>query len=489
MFNMNSPIVQKMLRETPPPMGNFQYGYGNTPTLETVYTRSPDPVSASDPNQVVRTTEAPFPSPKEMVMNAGMQQQLINPMMSMPAPMPGMIPMATGIYGQMGGAYPYAPQPYVPGGTMIGGVPNILQGYSNPYMGYGSYMGLPQQRVNSEYRMPADWEVPYLTYEQLMIRQAGMLSGLSYDGQLECIKDVMHTMCASVSAYLGEDKETASKRASYFDIQYRGGGDGKPKSVNEMMEEREKNARWNQPDANIVVKIMSGDEVICSNTAHEAHLQHMKDPSSRMWEGTMIDFGAMVQRWNYALANWEKWRNECYANAIERKYDHCEGGLPGFFNTGMVAISNQMWREENQRRLNYFAVRGQYSSEDYMRRLMQESISERQMRYINRFGTRKTGMLKDPEIDYKTGLPKGLEIDPATGMVRGSNEGMLPNGQMVQPGTDPRVASSFYMDPNTGEFTIKAPEFKKDRSMDAIAMARERFMQQIYHPTKRGRMY
>ncbi len=477
MFNMNSPIVQKMLRETPPPAGNFQYGYGNTPTLETVYTRSPDPVSASDPSQVVRTTEAPFPTPKQMVMNAGMQQQLINPLMS--APMPGMIPMATA-YGQMGGYPMYSPQPYVPGGTMVGGVPNILQGYYNPYMGYGSYMGLynNNQQNGVQYRMPQQWEIPYLTYEQFAIMQAGMLSGLDYDGQLACTSDVMHTMCASVSAYLGEDQERAAKRASFYDIQYRGGGDGKPKSVKEMMEEQERNARWNQPDADIVVKIMSGDEVICSNTAHEAHIQHLKDPKSRMWEGSHVDFAAMVQRWNYALASWEKWRNECYNNAIERQYDHCEGGLPGFFNTGMVAISREMWREENQRRLNYLSVRGQYNSDEYIRKLMETSISERQMRYINRFSTRKSGMIKEPEIDYKTGL------------IRGSEDGMLPNGQMVQPTTDPRVASSFYMDPVTGEFSVKAPDFKKDnRTMDAIAMARERFMQQIHHPTMKHRPY
>ena len=59
----------------------------------------------------------------------------------------------------------------------------------------------------------------------------------------------------------------------------------------------------------------------------------------------------------------------------------------------------------------------------------------------------------------------GRKINPPN-VIQGRN-GILPNGMMVSPGIDPRVAEGFVRDANTGKITLTVPDFIKNRVDDS----------------------
>ena len=63
---------------------------------------------------------------------------------------------------------------------------------------------------------------------------------------------------------------------------------------------------------------------------------------------------------------------------------------------------------------------------------------------------------------YKT---TGKKINPPN-IIQGRN-GVLPNGMLVSPGVDPRVAEGFVRDANTGQITLTVPDFIKNRVDDS----------------------
>ena len=85
------------------------------------------------------------------------------------------------------------------------------------------------------------------------------------------------------------------------------------------------------------------------------------------------------------------------------------------------------------------------------------------------FNKRKVNMILDiynsqayRNLIYKT---TGKKINPPN-IIQGRN-GVLPNGMLVSPGVDPRVAEGFVRDANTGQITLTVPDFIKNRVDDS----------------------
>ena len=140
-INLNSPTVQAMLNNTPYGVGNLPVYFGSAPTITgTVESAQNQP-----------TQQMPFPSPKEMLTNGG-QSMIYNPTT-------------------------FAPQPNIVGGYN----PSFnaaFSGYSNPYMGIGSYGGFPSYGYSPFQYAPMDDDAR----DRLMRAE---INGLTYDEQLK----------------------------------------------------------------------------------------------------------------------------------------------------------------------------------------------------------------------------------------------------------------------------------------------------------------
>ena len=393
MLNANSPIVQAMLANTPNGLGNMPVYYGNTPTITTETV----PVQSQSFSQ-------PFPSPKEMLSNSGQYS----------------------IYGQTS----FMPQPMYqqPMNPIIGGGPNfnaVFNGYSNPYIGTGSFMGY--------YTNPM--EVIPVDEESKQILEAAKYNGITYSEQLVNTSTLNKQLSRSVNRALGVSEEEILRKEKYYDIYY------KFKTQDQINDEIGKILQDNLKECRkIKVVIMKGDKVVkeCSSenistlttigfdSYHRAgnHCSMMAD----LWRRTKQD---IINRFNYL-----------YSHAVERKYDHCS--LYEFFNGGAGYDILQQGYEEAMR-INMYKRSTMIYDKDSIRALLRKSVGmkpveeQRAMeRFIGRYG-------------------------------------VMPDGRPVSPSHDPRVAESFSYNPATGEFSVTAPNFITDR----LARAKESFKRSL----------
>lgn len=375
MLNMNSPTVQAMLNNTPQGFGNIPMYYGSAP----VVTQTVQPVQQD--NQI------PFPSPKEMLTNAG--QSMV-----------------------------YQPTQFVPQNNIVGGynpnIQNIFKDYSNPYMGYGSYGGFPSYMNRSYFMGPPD-------EESRQTLEAAINNGLTYDEQLIQESNLYKSISRIVSKNLGRSEEEAKECEESFNIYN--------KYPTEGPLER-------KPIEPLKVRLRDGENVYENNPEKIKERIKFNDYIRNVSYAQQMSIRQNMTE--YAAVNRA---NQMYMRAPERMFDQMD--LLDFFNNGAgVLIADSLNRELYQQSINQTSQL--YNKSEFKKKLFENNgiQSKEQLSAVERYAGRY---------------------------------GVMPNGTPVSPGRDPAIAESFSYDPKTGQYSVTAPNFIRDR----LEAARQSFIKSI----------
>lgn len=362
MLNVNSPTVQMMLSRTPQGIGNMPIYYGNTPTVETTV----------QPMQQGSASAMPFPSPKEMLMQQGQMN----------------------IYAPTG----FAPRNIV--GAYNPGFQAAFAGYSNPFMGYGSYGGSYGYGFNLQPMYPID-------EDSRMMAEVAAFSGISYDEQLRYESTLYKTMSKIVSKSLDRTEEEAEECEKAFDIYCK-------QPTREMIERRRV-----QP---LHIKIKVGDEV--ETDVDPERFFFKQDEYVR--NASMVEF--MKARQEQITTARIIRNNQLFDCAVERSFDNVD--LLDFFNNCAGTLMADSLNRQLQQQ--YVTRTGLLYNSESMRKMLENNglRSREQMKAVDRFVGRY---------------------------------GIMPDGRPVTPGHDPSIASSFSYNPATGNYDITAPNFIRDR--------------------------
>lgn len=366
MINMNSPTVQMMMNQMPQGIGNIPIYYGNNPTIvESTTQQSP------------QQSTTPYPSPKEMILN-GVSQPI-----------------------------PFAPRNIV--GAYNPGYNAMFNGYSNPYMNYGSYGGysnlygyqplIPMDDDARDRQMRAD------------------INGLTYDEQLEEDSNIYKTMSRIVSKNLGRSEEEAKECEDAFNIynKHQSQEDFRKKKIESLH-----------------VQIKVGDDVLADFDPKTTQLK-VRNISDYHYNSIAVE--NMKTREMFDKVNRINKMNYLYNSALERNFDNMD--LVDFFNNGAgLLMSDTLIKEMNQKMIS--GISQMYDRDTFKERLLENNgiRSKKKMKAIERFAGRY---------------------------------GVMPDGRPVSPGTDPAVAESFSYDPKTGQYNITAPNFIQNRIEQARA--------------------
>ena len=369
MLNLNSPTVQSMLKNTPNGFGNIPVYYGNTPTI------------TSTIEAVPTQSATPFPSPKEMVMNTGQNT----------------------LYSQT----TFTPRNVV--GAYNPGFQAAFAGYSNPYMGYGTYGA-----YNNQYCMaPPD-------QESRDMLETAINNGLTYDEQLINESNLYKTMSRIVSKNLGRSEEEAKRCEEVFSIYC--------KYPQQEYAERKK-VKF------LHIKLKIGDEVVADIDPDKTFIREQNYTMNTMY------IYQMRERQHFIECKRIETMNSMYEKAPERMFDNYD--LLDFFNIGAgVIMADSLNRELYMQSIRRTAQ--VYDSDDFKKRLLKNNglRSREQLKAVERFVGRY---------------------------------GIMPDGRPVSPAHDPAVATSFSYDARTGQYTVTAPNFIRDK----LEEARDSFIKSI----------
>lgn len=418
MLNINSPTVQMMLQNTPQGFGNMPIYYGNGPTITTEAYTVPQGTVIPEVGQ-----QMPYPSPKEMVA-------------------------------QIGQSNVYTPSQFAPVnvvGAYNPGYQAAFSNYSNPYMGQGSYGGIPQPY--NPYQQPSmyqqgyqslypQYQQPYNPYQyaypqngyyygycpipapidkqSAAILECCMISGLNYDDQLKANSEVMKMMSRIAGHNLGRSEEEQQKIEDGYTI--------KPKFI--TIDQKVSSYGAN----GISCEIIKGDKVIYSTIVRSPVPDYSRIYETRRIEQQKKQFEqeqAMILQRNMYL----------YNNSLMRRLDNMNLAET-FTSDVMVEAFSKELNDYDARRIIYSNINSIYNNKDFKSRLVNEVMTPEQMKVVNRF----TGRY-----------------------------GVMPDGREVYPSHDPSVATSFSYDPTTGKYNITAPNFIQSR----IDKAREQFRMSI----------
>lgn len=365
MLNINSPTVQAMMNNLPQGVGNMPVYFGNQPQVTTQV--------QAQPVQNSTGFSTPYPSPKDMVMQAGMQQQA------------------------------YYPTSFAPQNNLVGGYnPGFqaaFQNYSNPYMGYGSYMG---------YGMMGGINPAYMDDMSRAVYYNAIANGLSYDDQLKNDELLYKSISKVVSKGLGRTEEEAKQCEATFDIV-------QPQQMqNSLYEVR--------PHNPMQVVLVRGDEEVT-----EVVKTKVIDPyQNTQTVDTVARIADMMARENFQK---ERTFELLHQNAPERMFD--DKPFMYFMNNAGGPIYAD-YAERTLRIQKANNATALYSAQEFRKKLLESNgiQTKSQINAIDRFASRN---------------------------------GILPNGMPVSPQHDPSIASSFTYNPATGSYDIKPPGFIKDR--------------------------
>ena len=364
MLNTNSPIVQALMEKVPQGVGNMPTYQGNSPSITSV--------------AVPQQPAAMYPSPKEMLMN--------------------------------GYNFAPAPSPYV------GGRNPMFDGYSNPYMGYGTYMGNPAFYSQPQQYIPTD------RYTRDYI-EAARLSNITYEEQVKVQSKLNKLMSETASRYFGRSEEEISERVSLYDVKDR------------YALEQEERESYTPPIPKIDMCIKRGDKVIEKpdnlSQKEKKRLRDMYDYSSSHAYNCERRDEIQKKMMYQASINY-------YNTAPERDFDKCS--LFEFLNGGGAS-----------------ELAHRFIDKEYERYVRSGRISE----VYNRDA-------------FRDQLYKSAGLQPP-GAIRSGRYGVMPDGRLVSPYNNPAVAESFKYNPATGEYTVTAPNFISKR----LEEAREAFKQSI----------
>ncbi len=342
MLNLNSPTVQAMLGNTPQGYGNMPVYYGNSPTV----------TQTEQPSNGI----TPFPSPKEMLTQGG-QQMIYNPTQ-------------------------FAPQNIV--GGYNPGFNAAFAGYSNPYMGFGTYGGYNFMTA------PPDVD----SRERL---EVAILNGLSYDEQLEEESKLYKTISKIVSKNLGRDEEETKECAEAFNIYNKYPTKKDTSTETKLMH----------------IRLKVGDEVVAD----------MNPKTSINSERKYRDYAEnvrFVERMQHIQINndYEKIRrhNILYDMALERRFDNVD--LLNFFNNcAGTLMSDSMIRQAYEQSLGRTSQI--YDRDGFRKRLLENNKlrSRNQIsaieRFVGRYGVMPDGRPVSPGHDPE--IASSFSYNPKTG--------------------------------------------------------------------------
>lgn len=328
MFNMNSPTLQAMLQNVPQGVGNMPVYSGSTPTITTSQ----------------QQFTSPYPSPKDMVIQSAQQP----------------------IYAPVGFGYPQ---------NIVGGYnPNIqhnaFYGYSNPYMGYGSYggYGYPQYMMDETTRA---------------IYNVAEMKGITYQEHVESQITLNQCISSFVSKFVGRTEEEAKRYHDYHDPRLRTQPQEAPKV------ER-------KPVKLMHVRIKCGDTVI----------KDIKHTDINVANLNLIKTRAVVDRLEYdSFQERMRYRylyQRMYELAPERVTDGMD--LAEFFTHGFAAMSKRHDMEDIK--IARITNAANVYNKDKFRELVYKNIGIKPKsattaveRYMGRYGLMPNGRPTTPGLD------------------------------------------------------------------------------------------
>ena len=356
MLNMNSPTLQAMLQNTPNGVGNMPMYSGSTPIVST--------------NQQINT---PYPSPKDMVIQSG--QQSI-----------------------------YAPVGFGPPQNIVGGYnPNIqhpiFNGYSNPYMGYGTYGGYYTQ--------------PYMNERMCITAEVAAMNDRTYQEQVQMETDMLKRLSTLANNTLGTSEEESKERRDSWD----------PTIVKNKIESKVVVKIRKRSTKNMSVLLKCNDEVVAEIKPAE---------TDDMGNNTILDSATISRIEQYDIGTkfrQKQVRQQMFNSAPERLLDNMDAG--DLFTGGLSYMMSIKEQQEirMQRLVNSAQV---YNREKFKERLFKNN-------------------------NMKTRSQKNA-IDRYVGRY-----GVLPNGRPVTPGLDPSVAQSFSYNTSTGQYEVTPPNFIRNK--------------------------
>ena len=359
MYNVNSPTLQAMLQNTPQGMGNMPVYNGNAPTITATQ----------------QQFNSPYPSPKDMVIQSGQQA----------------------IYAPVGFGYTQ-PQNIV-GGYNPNTPQSVFSGYSNPYMGYGSYGGYGYMQPQM-----------YMTEEMRNVYQVSAMIGISYQEQMENRIAINQRISATVSKIIGRTEEEAKHYSDYYDPRTRNKAPEQPKIKQE-------------PIKLMKIRIKNNDTVVYESPDNDQNVESLNLIKTNAIV-SRIEYESIQERLRYIWL-----RKRMYDLAPERVADDMD--IADYFTKGLAMVDKRHTIEDlkMQRITNSANV---YNRDKFREKLLTS----------NGFKPKSA----------KTAIERYA-----------GRYGVMPNGRPVTPGLDPSVAQSFSYNINTGQYEVKPPNFISNR--------------------------
>lgn len=491
-LNLNSIVVQQMLKNTPSGVGNWlveQGTYGPSPRVETVIEPSLSGQQIpSGGGTVIQPT--PFPSPYQMLSGVGMQnyqlpsyqfsgalsgqtpsvpsyfdasqpiQQPYQGLGGMPIGYGSMLPSyANGYYPPGSGMY-YPPNAGMPPRYMYGAAPGTLysnvEGQMYPGIQENPYSPLPSMFAVMQAQQPAQYQVPISGYynpymgqgqgimlPQQQVQNIYQMARHNYALQFgfrsvkemeENDMEIMKTISAIANRTCGfSDDQIKERIESVYG----------PKTPEQPMTFEN---RFNVPKKPAMhVQVLRGEEVIFDSQKTGVTI---KGGSALMANiSYMLDRSA-IYRFNRDIFN-----QQMHAAAIERRFD--KETVVGFFNNAFYEIHMRdmalLQKKQRDQRIGKL-----YDKENFKREIMA------------RFGRPATiARLQTEDMRFH-------KSDPTEdGIVKGGY-GYLPGGVPMDNGSDPRLGYCFGLNLVTNQLELKPP-----RRDDELAMIKNKFLASI----------
>lgn len=394
MYDTISPTIQTMIQNTPQGQGNIplydngqsinynqyqmqqeqnSYHRGSMPSIDQLqqqgYQFPYNPYMGyggyqQPPQFATAIQNMPYPSPKEMVMNG-----------------------QNNIYQPIG----FAPRNIV--GGYNPGYNQAFANYSNPYMGYGSYGGFPQQQFIQLDPVTAS------------INNAAMINGVTYMDQLTMESSISKSLSRLVAANVGRSEEETEQICSTYDIYNR--DERRNKYLSDL---------YSRPKSTLVVAISIDGKIVgeTSSPNNSVEINEIRMKNSSIPE--------MIRRADFIQTQYEQKCAILHQNAIERKYD----------NKGMIEFLTECIPElvyqESERKFREY--RNNFSARIY--------DSERFRALLKANGVKS--------MDEQRALDRYV-----------ARYGYMPDGRPVSPGHDPGISASFIPNPKTGFIDVKYP--------------------------------
>lgn len=451
MFNLNSPTVQYMLNNTPPPpMSNMPVTYGNTPRVETVTMPSPRTVQVS-----------PYPDPYNMITGVGLSNYM---------PMP--------VY-NFGGALSSSPPPPGYNGVpeyrdinqpVMGGLP--IQGYNNPYMSSytggqyapmvgGSYFNnywsgnneASRRYYRYVYASPEDRAAMDMGFEDAADMQANDLN-------------IITKLAIMAKTALGESQEVIQEIQEKADV--------KIKELNEesLKRCREYNpfdlTRYQHPMETSVkctahIMIKRGDEIIFEvNKNEEDKFDRRVVNKANECERT-LQVTQQIREKNITMHAY------MYSKAPERDLDKMS--MIDFFNEGFGII-------------HYYDRQKEWNKAQHdVTKLFDSDKFKRDLRMNYGTPQARRRIAREDALNFRT--KEQEEKDKAAGLVRGGY-GYLPGGIPLDKGVNPNIGSAIAVDKDGGlhislppELDSRPPLLASTIYSERLDTARDRFINDV----------